>query len=142
MKNNAVLVGIIAIIIGLGGGFFIGKSYQAGQASGNLSQFQNGQRTANLTSGQARMGGRQTIGEIISQDDKSITVKLSDGSTKIILLSDKTSIVEATAASTTALAVGKTIGVFGTTNADGSVTAQNIQLNPIMQGGTNGVPGQ
>jgi len=142
MKNNAILIGVVAVIIGLAGGFFIGKSYQSSQTSGNFGQFGNGQQRqrTGLPNDQTRMTGRQIIGEIISQDDKSITIKLPDGSTKIILFSEKTSVIEATSASTTALAVGKTVGVFGTTNTDGSITAQNIQLNPVLRNQNGGTP--
>ena len=81
------------------------------------------------------MGGRggQVTGEVSSSDDKSITVKMADGSSKIILLSTTTSIIKSSEASKTDLTVGAKVGVFGQANPDGSVTAQNIQLNPISR---------
>jgi len=63
----------------------------------------------------------------------TITVKLEDGSSKIILLSEKTSINKASEGSITDLTAGEKVAVFGTTNADGSVTAQNIQINPVAR---------
>jgi len=63
----------------------------------------------------------------------TITVKLPDGSSKIILLSEKTSINKASEGSVADLVVGEKVAVFGTTNTDGSVTAQNIQINPVAR---------
>ncbi len=78
-------------------------------------------------------GGGQVLGEITSVDDKSITVKNQDGSSKIVILSDKTEINKASEAAKTDLKIGEKVSAFGTTNSDGSVTAQNIQLNPITR---------
>src|SRR6185369_11294861 len=86
-----------------------------------------------------RNGFRPVTGEILNADDKSITVKMMDGSTKIVLLTSTTTYNKAAQASKSDLVTGERVGVFGTANADGSVTAQNIQLNPMMRGG-NGTP--
>ncbi len=80
------------------------------------------------------MNGRPISGEILSSDDKSITVKLQDGSSKIVLLSDKTQINKATSVTKLDLKSGEKVAVFGSENSDGSVTAQNIQLNPQFRG--------
>lgn len=76
----------------------------------------------------------------ISSDDKSITVKLQDGSSKIVLLTDTTSISKSTEGSKSDLKTGEKVAVFGTENSDGSVTAQNVQLNPILRGFMGGTP--
>lgn len=73
---------------------------------------------------------RPVNGEVISADDKSITVKLDDGSSKIVLLSDATQINQATTAAKADLKVGVKVTAFGQTNTDGSVSAQSIQINP------------
>lgn len=128
MKNNvAIIVVIVALAVGAGG-FFAGMKYQESKSPVNRFANFQGARMGNF--GQGAQGFRPVNGEIIGSDDKSITVKLQDGSSKIVLLSDSTSITEATSASKQSLAQGKQVMVFGSNNSDGSVTAQNIQLNP------------
>jgi hypothetical protein len=146
MKNNLVITVLVAIVIG-GVGFFAGMKYQQSKSTSNFRQFGNGQGfgmmggQGNQSQGRTRMNGaRQVTGEILNQDDKSITVKLQDGSTRIIFLSDTTTISKATTGSKSDLKVGERVGVFGTENSDGSVTAQNVQLNPTMRGTTSGNP--
>lgn len=136
MKNNIIVTGVIVILVGALG-FFGGMKYQQSKGSGNSGRQFAGGRPGGLNS-QGRTGGngRPVIGEIISQDDKSITVKLADGSSKIVLLTDKTAINKATEATKTDLVTGARVLASGTDNTDGSMTAVNIQLNPTF-GGTN-----
>ena len=133
MKNNTTTF-IIAIVLALGIGFFAGTKYQSSKAvtiGNGRGQFTQGQ---GRNGGQAFMNGRngQTIGEIISVDDKSITVKMNDGSSKIVILGSTLNINKASAGTKADLTVGTRVGVFGNVNSDGSVTAQSIQINPIQ----------
>lgn len=105
--------------------------YQASKSSSG--------RFANLPQNQGRglqrgQNFRPVNGEIISADEKSVTVKLPDGGSKIVILSEKTSINKAAEATKEDLKVGEKVAVFGSENTDGSVTAQNIQLNPQPRG--------
>ncbi len=129
--KNTIIVAILVLIVAGGGGFFGGMKYQQSKQP-NFRQFggQQGQRTGNGTD---RAGFRPVSGEIISADDKSITVKLTDGSSKIVLYSDKTEINKAGTATKEDLKTGEKVMVVGTQNTDGSVTAQNIQLNPVFR---------
>jgi hypothetical protein len=138
MKNNMVIT-ILFVIIFAAIGFFGGMKYQESKQPSFSRQFGNGQQGTRMGAGQggARTGLRQTVGDIISQDDKSITVKLQDGSSKIVFLSDKTTINKTSEGSKSDLKVGDRVGVFGTENSDGSVTAQNVQLNPLFRGMPN-----
>lgn len=145
MKNNTILIAIVVLVVGLGAGFFGGMKYQQSQTS--IDNFRNGPRgqfggrTGTPGADRRMTGGmRNTAGEIISVDSNSITVKLQDGSSKIVLLNEKTSINKASIAQIGDLKTGEIVAVFGTTNTDGSVTAQNIQLNPLFRGGGVGKP--
>lgn len=137
MKNNLIIAAVFALIIGGAAGFFGGIQYQKSQ---RFQAFQfNGQATqsngsGNFRAGQgARNGFVPVTGEIIDSDDKSITVKLEDGSSKIVLLSKETSISKSNSVSTSELKKGERVAAFGTQNSDGSITAQNIQLNPMSR---------
>ena len=63
-----------------------------------------------------------------------MTVKLQDGGSKIVILTDSTAINKSAEGSREDLKIGGKVGVFGTENSDGSVTAQNIQLDPTRGG--------
>lgn len=134
MKNKNLIVTILFLVIVAGGAFFGGMKYQQSKQSARFRQFAgeagpNGQRGGVVN----QAGFRPVAGEIISSDSNSITVKLQDGSSKIVLLNDKTSINKAADATKDDLKVGETVSVFGQQNSDGSVTAQNIQLNPVFR---------
>lgn len=143
MKQDAMVITIVVGVIAAGAGFFGGIKYQQMQVTslrgnGNFV-FRGGPAGAGARNGQGGNRGGGVIGDIISADDKSITVKLQDGSSKIVIVSGTTSINQATQATKADLKVGERVAAFGTTNPDGSTTAQNIQINPAMRNfGGNG----
>jgi hypothetical protein len=126
MKQNSIVIMILIAIVFGGGGFFIGKSMSKPQ----VSQFGNRTGASGVNRG---MRGGQILGTILSADTGSITVQMVDGSSKIVLISGTTSINQAAAATAADLKIGERVSAFGQTNTDGSVTAQNIQINPIMR---------
>lgn len=126
MKQNTLLIILVVAVSMASGGFFAGMKYQQSKSPsfrtfGGRSDRQNG----NIT-----RGFRPTAGQIVTIDATSMTVKLADGSTKIVLLNDKTLINKATSGAKSDLIKDIQVAVFGTENSDGSVTAQSIQLNP------------
>jgi len=131
MKNSIIIAILVAIIVG-GGAFFGGMKYQQSRQRSNFRQL-TGQMGQRLGNGGNRMGFRPVNGEILSSDDKSITVKLQDGSSKIVLISDKTEINKAAGATKEDLKTGEKVAIFGQENSDGSVTAQNVQINPTLR---------
>jgi hypothetical protein len=136
MKNNIAVIAILALLVGGAAGFFGGMQYQKSQRP-SFGQFAGaggfGTRGTSGAAG-ARRNGNGAVGTILSVDANSMTVKLNDGSSKIVLLTGTTSINKAATATAADLTVGETVSAFGTTNTDGSVTATNVQINPMMRG--------
>lgn len=131
MKNTILATIVLLVIVG-GAAFFAGMKYQQSKQRSFSGQFGGPWETR---TGQRQFQGNQAglrpvSGEIISSDADSIAVKLQDGSSKIVLLSDKTEINKAVSTAKEDLKVGERVAVFGQENPDGSVTAQSIQLNP------------
>lgn len=88
--------------------------------------------TAGFAGGQkgTRAGGESAAGEVIAKDDKSITVKLSDGGSKIVFFTANTPVMESVSGSPQDITVGTQIVANGTANSDGSITSQSIQIRP------------
>jgi hypothetical protein len=146
-KNKLLPIIIMVVVIG-GGAFYGGMKY--GQSHSSISSVQGAiagfanltpeQRQARIqqmggnaaNGGQRRMqaGGGFISGEILSKDDKSITVKSQDGSSKIVFYSGTTEVGKFVNGTSADLEIGKTVSVNGTANSDGSITAQSIQLRP------------
>jgi hypothetical protein len=129
-KNTKIVVTLVVLVAIAGGSFYGGMIY--GKSSNKRSVFSfQGQGTPtgmSGTNGASKQGGN--IGEIISKDDKSITIKLTDGGSKIIFFASTTEISKSATGSVSDLAVGANVVVQGTTNSDGGVTAKTIQIRP------------
>lgn len=141
MKNLSAMTIVLILVVGAVA-FYGGTKYQdsktqqiSGQFPGGFRGMRGGGPGSPGASGNrsGRQGFRPVAGEIIGVDDKSITVKMQDGSSKIVLISDGTSISKPIEVSLKDIKKGEKVGVFGTENSDGSVSAQNIQLNPRFQ---------
>jgi hypothetical protein len=142
---------IIAIIIVVGGSAFYGgmkygQSKNSGASLANLTPEQRQQRMQQFgnRSGnrQGANGGGFVNGQIISKDDKSVTIKNQDGGSKIVFLADDTQVVKSTDGKISDLADGKQVTVSGITNTDGSITAKSIQIRPDNLPGVPGAPAQ
>lgn len=127
MKNNQLVITIIAVVVVGAVAFFGGMQYQKSQRATGANfgggRFLRANRGSNTNFAPVR-------GQIISADANSITVKMQNGSSKIVVIPFSASITEATSAGKQALTTGKEVLVVGTSNSDGSITAQNVQLNP------------
>ncbi len=141
---------IIALIIIGAGAFYGGMKYAqstrqnfAKQNFGELDQnFQNlsPEQRQELLQGNVggtfqRGAGRGTgsnfvSGEVIAKDEQSLTLKMPEGGSKIIFYSGNTEVGKFVNGTPDDLEIGKSVTINGTTNQDGSITAQSIQLRP------------
>lgn len=129
---------IILVILVAAVGFYSGTTYQkshgasygaaGGQAGGGY-----GGGAGGFASGMTPLSGK-----IISQGNGSITVQLPDGSSKIVDFTSQTKIMMATTGTASDLKSGTRVTAFGTTNSDGSITAQNISIGNGMFRGRGG----
>ncbi len=134
MNKNIIITIVLLIVVGAGA-FFGGMQYQKTKTRSAFGQF--GGQGFKRFGGVNGQNGSAIRGEITNASDTSITVTQRDGSSKIILLSGSTNISKAAAGSKSDLTKGMQVMAVGTTNSDGSVTAQLIQLNPMMPQGSS-----
>ncbi|OGM18880.1 hypothetical protein A2686_05080 [Candidatus Woesebacteria bacterium RIFCSPHIGHO2_01_FULL_38_10] len=130
MKKNSIVITVVVALIVAVAAFYGGMQYQQRQRFAGFRGGQNGQQFQGRGNFQ---GARPVNGEIISQDDKSITVKMQDGSSKIVILLDQTIINKASEGSKSDLKTGEKVAAFGTENSDGSITAQNISIGGMLR---------
>lgn len=134
---NKLLISIIVTAILVGAGAFFGGAQYAeskikrGAARTGALQDQRMGGAGRFNGGQRAAAGL-LAGEIMAQDDTSITLKTRDGGSKIVLVSSSTEIVKSVAGSKDDLANGKTVSVVGDANKDGSITATSIQLRNAL----------
>ncbi|MDD5050695.1 MAG: DUF5666 domain-containing protein [Candidatus Pacebacteria bacterium] len=127
---NKKIVGVIVVIIIAGASFYGGMQYGKNSVTSAFSArfgqggAGGGQRGAR---GGANGGGFVT-GTVLSQDTNGITVQLRSGGSQIILISSSTPIMKSVAGGESDLQKGQNVMVMGTTNPDGSLTAESVQI--------------
>jgi hypothetical protein len=128
MKNKQLITGVVALIVGVGIGYFGAHALMPATPTGAAAYAARtgGAGFAGRTGG---MGGLLS-GTVAASDSGSITLDTKDGSSHVILVTPATTVQKSVSGSLTDVAVGSTIIVTGTTNSDGSVSATSIQLRP------------
>ena len=131
-KASKIILGIILLLVVGGGSFYGGMLYGKSQASAlaatTRASFASRGSRAGVT------GGGFITGSIIAEDSSSITLALPAGTSgsKIIFYSSGTTISKMVSGTGKDLTTGTNVSVTGTTNSDGSVTAQSIQIRPAV----------
>ncbi len=133
MKNHIVVTIIVALVVGAGA-FYGGMKYAQGatiqtNVPGGSAGSQQGGRRFGGTGGAAGRGNLIN-GTVIAKDDKSITIQLRSGGSQFIFFSPSTQILKSTNGTSVDLTNGTNVVATGTTNSDGSVSAQMIQIRP------------
>ncbi|MBU6214539.1 hypothetical protein KGM48_01720 [Patescibacteria group bacterium] len=130
-KKNSILVAI-ALVVGFGAGYAL---HTVPVAPTEPTATRMGGGTYNGMRG-GMNGGGFLSGTVAAKDSGSITLDTRDGSSHIIILTPATVVSKSVSGALTDVTVGSTAMVSGTTNSDGSVSANIIQLRPTFQPST------
>ena len=147
MSNQKIVIACVITAVLAGGVGYVGGvkmsplkrsvmfNSRSGQTMNLRNNNQNNQNGKGITNAPNMMGrGGAITGEVIAKDNKSLTIKMSDGSSKIVIISDKTIYRMASESSLDKIEVGTKVATFGDSNSDGSTTATSIEINPAMMG--------
>ncbi len=145
MKPIKAIYVFILLIVFAAAGFYGGTMFQKSQTRASFANGAGGgQFYGRFNGGQGGVGMMPVRGQIVSSGDNTITVKMLDGSSKIVDLTSQTRISKATTGSVSDLKSGTTVTAIGTSNSDGSVTAQDVTIGNgmfrIRTGGNQGGP--
>ena len=133
-KYNVHIIWGIMVIVAVIGGYLFGKSSVASSRSGALSANGFSSSTRSRFPGVGGNGGGFASGQISAVDSQSLTLQLANGNSEVVFYSSSTSVTEPTNVSISALKTGADVMIGGTTNSDGSLTAQSIQVRKIPTG--------
>lgn len=126
--NKQYLIIIVLIVVVGAGTFFAGMKYQQGKQPSRVDF----QRIRQDVPGMQRSEGARIVrGEIINKDEVSITVKLPDGSSRIIFVGDSVQINKEAPGTKDDLTDGIQVFIDGSENPDGSITADSIQIGRL-----------
>ncbi len=154
MKPIKPMYVLILVVVFAAAAFYGGMQYQKSQTRASFAGGANGQfarRFGQGGSGPGGFGGGQGAGgmmpvrgQIVSQSNGSITVKMNDGSSKIVNLTGSTTISKTTTGTTSDLKSGEDVTAIGSAGSDGSVTAQTVLIGNgnmfFRRGGAQNAP--
>lgn len=136
MKNTKItkiILASILLIVGFGIGFMAGKTSSVNKGVDRFGSRDAGMGNRNMRMGNggAMSGGNMIMGQITSKDTNSITVKMRDESSKIVLFSSSTIVSKISSTTVDMLIVGNSVMIQGQQNPDGSISAKNIDIRPV-----------
>ena len=92
--------------------------------------------------GRGPNGGGFAGGQVMSVDNSTLTIKSMNGGSQIVILAPSTQFRKAVDGSASDVTVGKQVTITGTTNSDGSITAQSVQIRDAMPNASSTPPTQ
>jgi hypothetical protein len=128
MKKNwltIVLCVVCAIVF-----FFVGMFYGKGTASTSslAGRGFSSSSARGLGGSRSGSGGGFASGQVAAKDSQTITLQLPNGNSEVVFYSSSTQVIKPTAAALSDVVNGTQVMIGGTQNADGSLTAQSIQI--------------
>ncbi len=125
-KKVKTILSIVVVLVVAGGAFYGGMLYKGSQTPKKVAS------SFARTGTRFTTGANFVVGTIASKDSQTLTVKSSDGSSKVILYSPTTEVTKYESDTISDVAIGSTVMVNGITNSDGSISATSIQIRPAM----------
>ncbi|MBU6323159.1 hypothetical protein KGQ55_00540 [Patescibacteria group bacterium] len=132
MTKHSIITGVVALIVGLGAGYWGATAFAKPTPSFGRNLSQGGAGGVMFTRGGAgaQAGGGFVSGTVAQASATSITVNTRDGNSHVVLMSPSTTVAKSVTGSLSDLSAGSDVIVSGTTNSDGSITATLIQIRP------------
>jgi hypothetical protein len=127
MTSKQWVILVVVAIIFAGGGFFGGVKYQEAKKPATVARTGTAGGFAGRRTG-AGGGASFVSGQVLSADSSTITVKNMAGGSEIVILAPSTQYRQAVDGSASDVTVGSMVTVTGSTNSDGSLTAQSVQI--------------
>ncbi len=133
MTSKQWIILIVVAVVFAGGGFFGGMKYQASKTPAVAVRTS----TAGAAGAAGAFAGRRSgtganasfiSGDVLSVNGNTITVKLASGGSQVAVLAPSTQYRKAVDGTSADVAVGSQVTITGTTNSDGSLTAQSVQI--------------
>lgn len=136
MNKKNILIVLIALIVVGALSFYGGEYVNSKKVSANpYTQRGMNNRAGNI--GGAAFGGMRngglSMGEVVSVDKTSMTIKTRDGGSKIVFFTDTTPIMKSVSGTSSDITVGKEVTITGASNPDGSLNAESIQIRQTPQ---------
>jgi len=116
-KKTLIIVLVVIFLMGIA--FYAGAKYEKSKLS------KMGLLKDSATSSPA--SSNSIKGTITAKDDKSVTIKTSDGSSQTVAVSNSTTYGQKGTKSLADIAVGEEVAISGQKNSDGTFSAQSIQ---------------
>ncbi len=123
LVGSGIAVVLVAIVAFLGGIHYTQSSAGGTSQTGNY-QFSGRAGTS------ARGLGSGTAGTIVSVSPTNLTIQTPNGSSQIVFFSSSTPVMKIVSGSASDLSAGISVVIAGSPNADGSLTAQGIEIRP------------